>query len=256
MLSKNDSEQAPERKPLTDTNDVMQKFATAHPNQENVDKYYDDIDSDTYDAFLIKVNFTDPYKLAPAIARPEPKQEVDARTGKRDFGFLNMPRDAKIFDIGQGTGILGRLLNEEGFTNIDGADASQSYVDKANKTGWYRKCQLIWFGKGVDNLPKEMLGQYDLVMASGVFMDGHIPPSGFDDAHALVKPGGYFITSMRRCYYEPGEEHGYREKLDELEAAGKFKIVKTWEFMRGVKGAEDPIFEEMPSFMFVAKRLR
>ena len=69
-----------------------------------------------------------------------------------------MNRDAKIFDIGQGTGILGRLLNKEGFTNIDGADASQSFVDKASQSGWYKKCQVIWFGKGVENLPKELLG--------------------------------------------------------------------------------------------------
>ena len=70
--------------------------------------------------------------MASAISRPEPKQEVDPKTGKRDFGLLNMNRDAKIFDIGQGTGILGKLLIREGFTNIDGADASQSFVDKAN----------------------------------------------------------------------------------------------------------------------------
>ena len=93
-------------------------------------------------------------------------------------------------------------------------------------------------------------------MASGVFLDGHIPPSGFDDAHALCKPGGYFVVSIRRSYYDIGEGHGYREKLDELEAAGKFKIIKTWEFMRGDKNAEDPIFREMPSFMFIAKRIK
>ena len=234
----------------------MQKFATEHPNQENVGQYYDDIDNDTYDEFIIKINFVDPYMLANAISKPEPKQEVDPKTGKRDFGYVNLKREAKIFDIGQGTGLMGKLLKAEGFTNIDGADASQSFVDKANETGWYKKCQVIWFGKGVENLPKDLLGSYDLVMGSGVFLDGHIPATGFDDAHAMCKPGGYFITSIRRSYYEKGEEHGYRDKLDELEAAGKFKIVKTWEFMRGIKGAEDPIFEEMPSFMFVAKRLK
>ena len=126
-----------------------------------------------------------------------------------------MPRDAAIFDIGQGTGLLGKLLAAEGFTNIDGADASQNFVDTANKTGWYKNCSVVWFGKGVENLPKELLGKYDIVMASGVFLDGHIPDTGFDDAHAMCKPGGYFVTSIRRSYYERGEEHGYREKLDQ-----------------------------------------
>ena len=186
---------------------------------------------------------------------PKPNETVDPQTGKINYGFLNVSRDAAIFDIGQGTGLLGKLLAAEGFTNIDGADASQNFVDTANKTGWYKNCSVVWFGKGVENLPKELLGKYDIVMASGVFLDGHIPDTGFDDAHAMCKPGGYFVTSIRRSYYERGEEHGYREKLDQLEAAGKFKIIKTWEFMRGVKGAKDPIFAEMPSFMFVAKRI-
>ena len=53
-----------------------------------------------------------------------------------------------------------------------------------------------------------------------------------------------------------GEEHAYKDKLDELIAAGKFSpILKSWVFMRGVKDAEDPIFAEMPSFMFIVQRL-
>ena len=166
-----------------------------------------------------------------------------------------MPREAAIFDIGCGTGHLGKLLSAEGFTNIEGGDASQNFVDTVRASGWYQNSSVIWFGKGVENLPPAMLAKYDIVMATGVFLDGHIPATGFDDAHAMTKSGGYFVTSIRRSYYENGEEHGYKEKLDELEATGKLQIVKTWEFMRGIQGAEDPIFAEMLSFMFVAKRL-
>lgn len=237
---------------LTNTDDVMQKFATEHPNQENAGEYYDNIDSSCYDEFIQKINFTDPYYLAKVIANPEPETEVDPETGDVNYGYLNTPRNAAIFDIGQGTGIMGKLLKAQGFTNIEGADASQKYVETANASGWYTSCSVIWFGKGVDALPASVVGKYDLVMASGVFVDGHIPSAGFEDAHAMLKSGGHFITSMRRSYYEPGESHGYREKLDEMEAAGKFRVLKTWEFMRGIKGAQDPMFEEMPSFMFVA----
>lgn len=92
-------------------------------------------------------------------------------------------------------------------------------------------------------------------MATGVFLEGHIPATGFDDAHAMCKPGGHFVTCIRRLYYEAGGEQGYREKLDELEAAGKFKIIKSWEFTRGLKDSEDPIFDKMGHFMFIAKRV-
>lgn len=88
-------------------------------------------------------------------------------------------------------------------------------------------------------------------MASGVFLDGHIPAGGFDDAHALVKPGGYFITSIRSEYFVNGEEHGYKDKLDELVDANKFHLCKTWTYKRGMKDAADPIFAEMKSTMFI-----
>jgi len=86
-------------------------------------------------------------------------------------------------------------------------------------------------------------------------MDGHIPDGGFEDMHAMCKIGGHFITSMRKYYYVDGHEYGYKEKLDSLVQSGKFEWVKDWTFKRGVPGAEDPLFVEMDSLMFVLKRL-
>ena len=90
----------------------MHKFATEHPNQENAGEYYNSMTTRTYDQFLVRINFTDPYKIAEVISRPAPA--VDGQT----FGFLNLPKDAAIFDIGQGSGLLGRLLYAEGYSNI------------------------------------------------------------------------------------------------------------------------------------------
>lgn len=66
----------------------------------------------TYDEFLVRINFTDPYKIAECITRPQPAQDGEG------YGYLNLPRESAIFDIGQGTGLMGRLLHTEGFTNI------------------------------------------------------------------------------------------------------------------------------------------
>lgn len=201
--------------PTTTTSEkMMQKFAEAHPNQENVGEYYNDISHDAYDKFIQDINFTDPFKIAEAISKAE--------SAETPFGLLNLPRDSKVFDVGQGTGLLGKLLTKEGFTNIEGADASSEFVKKASETGWYTKLTTLFFGRGVEALPADMVGKQDLVMASGVYLDGHIPASGFDDMHAMCKTGGHFITSMRAIYNVAGEEHGYKDKLDELIAAGKF----------------------------------
>ena len=100
-----------------------------------------------------------------------------------------------------------------------------------------------------------MLGQYDVVMACGVFFDGHIPAAGFDDAHAICKPQGHFITSFRAKYFVNGEEHGYKDKLDELITAAKFRLVKTWSYMRGVKNQPGSIFNEVECTMFICQRI-
>ena len=154
--------------PTTTTSEaMMKKFAEAHPNQENVGQYYNDISSDTYDQFLIDINFTDPYKVAEAIVKPD--------NAENPFGYLNAARDAKVFDMGQGTGLLGKLLNKEGFNDIEAGDASAEYVALSKKTGYYTNVREMFFGKGVEALAADMVGKYDLVMASGVFLDGHIP---------------------------------------------------------------------------------
>lgn len=235
----------------------MHYFNEQKPNPEKIGAYYDNIEVGTYDDFVKMIQYTshDPEFVAKLISKPQPEQETDPTTGEVNYGYLNMPRDAAIFDMGHGTGLLGKLMNAHGYTNIDGGDASQSFVDSVKKTGWYNNSSVLWFGGGVENLPKHLLGKYDVVMAAGVFYVGHIPATGFDDAHALCKPGGHFVTAIRGYYMEPGGEHGYREKLDELEAAGKIKILKSWEFKRGLKDSEDPKFGEMNHFLFIAKRM-
>ena len=113
----------------------------------------------------------------------------------------------------------------------------------------------FWFGNGVETLPSEWLGAYDIVVATGCFLVGHVPCTGFDDAHAMCKVGGYLVSSIRKTYYENGHELGMKDKLDELVAAGKFELVNTWMFMRGIADVPDPIFTQMESLMFVYRRI-
>ena len=59
-----------------------------------------------------------------------------------------------------------------------------------------------------------------------------------EDAHAALKVGGHFITAYRGYLDEPGEKHGFRDKLDQLEKEGKWKQVYKEKFQRGTKGHE------------------
>ena len=100
------------------------------------------MDPETYDESNASYfNYTDPYRITEAIANPE-----NGEPGEEDFGYLNVQRDAMIFDIGTGPGVLGKLLTKKGFTNIEGAEPSTNFRNAASKSGCYRKTLDMFFG--------------------------------------------------------------------------------------------------------------
>ena len=111
--------------------------------------------------------------------------------------------------------------------SIVGIDASKKFVAVLNQSDAYSEGRELWMGRGTDEFPEDLKNKFDIVTASGVFLKGHIPATAMDDIHASLKTNGYFVTAMRSFYYELGVEEGYREKLDELVAAGKLQLVRT-----------------------------
>ena len=95
--------------------------------------FYDKMTGKAYDDFLTLINFCDPQYVSDVIAKAAPAEEDT----EMSYGLLKLARDAKVFDMAQGTGVMGRLLTEQGFTNIDGADASLQFVNTAQNSGWY-----------------------------------------------------------------------------------------------------------------------
>ena len=111
-------------------------------NEGKVAEFYNSIDSDTYEKFVKYIDFSDPWKICEAISKPEPSaSEQVVNPGElytKGFGYINLRKDAAIFDIGHGTGIMGKLLTQEGYTNIDGADGNPGFVETVKKTGHYQ----------------------------------------------------------------------------------------------------------------------
>lgn len=129
---------------------------------------------------------------------------------------------------------------------ITGIDAAKTFVEVLNNSEEYKDAREIWMGSGIDQFPKDLKGQFDVVTASGVFLAGHIPATAMDDVVEALKKDGYFVTAMRSMYFEHGVKEGYREKLDELVEAGKLRPKRTETFMRGVEG-EGALFTQQES---------
>lgn len=80
-----------------------------------------------------------------------------------------------------------------------------------------------------------------------------MPPAALEDCHSCLKPGGYFITAVRTYLWAQGEKHGYRDKLDEMFAQGKLKLIGTKDFKRGHKDGIE-MFSEMDSILVIMQR--
>ena len=79
-------------------------------------------------------------------------------------------RDARILDLGCGTGIAGALLAENGFTRIDGADLSPEMREVAGERGVYNRLFELDM-----TAPYCIAEPYDSVICVGVF--GYGPPN-------------------------------------------------------------------------------
>ena len=106
--------------PVTNKEDLMEKFATVPVTKENVAQYYGGVDVAVYDDFVQMINFTDPLIMAQIIAFPS--------AGGNGYGQLNLPLDAAIFDLATGTGFVGKALAAKGYKNVEGGDATAQYV--------------------------------------------------------------------------------------------------------------------------------
>ena len=121
-------------------------------------EYYASMDSETYEMCMRAVGFNDHHHIADAMEKN-----------------LRLSKSSKILDLGCGTGIMGRLLNPRGFTEIDGMDATEHFVETSKASGFYKNCHEIWLGQGIEKFPEEYRGKYDITVGSGVYMKGHFP---------------------------------------------------------------------------------
>lgn len=133
------------------------------------------------------------------------------------FGRLVQP-DAKVIDVGCGTGLAAHELAVRGFNRIDDFDLSEGMLAEAKKRGIYGDLRVCVLGEPLDYATSS----YHAAIATGVFSVGHAPRSGWDGVVRIVKPGGYFVLTLRPDIYESA---GFKAKEEELVAVGKWELV-------------------------------
>lgn len=137
--------------------------------------------SRTYDAELDKPYRISPIKSALTLAKILPDKE------------------ASILDVGAGTGMVGEALAELGYSKITAIDLSSEMLELARKKGVY---QDLYQGAIEAPIAGCAANSFDGIIAVGVFTFGHASPEGLRNLNTHLKPGGYFVLTVRADYHD------------------------------------------------------
>ncbi|XP_033100988.1 methyltransferase-like protein 27 isoform X2 [Anneissia japonica] len=150
-------------------------------------------------------------------------------------------KSVKILDFAAGTGIVGQMVKQAGFNNIDALDCSNKCLEKAKEKHVYQ------------NLMEETAGQrqlaindntYDVLICSAGFGPNLLNQSVFSEWIRITKPGGYIFNSFRKQWLklDPSLNDGKFEKeMQRLEDNYKWKLVGK-EVQNGIDSKEALLF--------------
>lgn len=109
------------------------------------------------------------------------------------FKFLeSVPKDARILDVGCGTGTLLRVLKQQGYTRLKGVEPEERLFERDDLGGILRKGDCLKLGA-----KKSERGRYDVAVMVGVLhhlKDYAAVQRCFRNIHAILRPGGSFYS--------------------------------------------------------------
>ena len=170
-------------------------------NTDEVMKYYDEWgEKNKYDKDMVEWNYTGPKETSEVYIK-----------------YCDN-KDAKIYDAGCGTGLVGVELKKYGFKNFYGADLSQKLLDLVPK-GLYQKLYKVDLNKPI----QEKDNTFDTVMCVGTFTFGHVKPPALDEFIRITKNNGLICFTINEGIHE---EYGFDKKIDQLNKDNKWKEIE------------------------------
>ena len=174
--------------------DFLNKIYALEDDGE-VRSFYDDAAGKYDEILLAEIGYVSPTVCARTLASHLPD------------------RDARLIDLGCGTGLAGGALSTLGYGNIDGVDFSSEMLAVARARDCYSNLTVGDLNAGLDIAD----GAYAAAVSVGVFGQ-HVLPTALDECVRLVAPGGFVCFSVNERAFE---SFGFREKVDALGAESR-----------------------------------
>jgi predicted TPR repeat methyltransferase len=183
--------------------DCFTQFETTNPSIELVKEFYDLWAAD-YATDMKVVQYMNPVHVAAELAT------------------VCDDRNARILDVGAGTGVGGMRLVENGFTNMDATDGSTGMLIEAKKLGIYKNIisEVLVKGQPMLSVKPET---YDVICSSGSFYPFHLHGHHLKCFIDCVKTGGLLV--LFSCPHDD-KTVGLRPVFQELAAEGVVQVVK------------------------------
>ena len=152
--------------------------------------------AETYDQTMLDgLSYSSPWRIAVLAAATEAR------------------RDARILDVGCGTGLLASCLRARGFNRVDGLDYSAPMLAVAQREGRIDEGFLRDLNERL-----EMEAEcYDLLASTGTFTHGHVQAGCLPQLLELLVPGGRLICTVHCDIWDEG---GFGHSLQALTEAG------------------------------------
>ena len=147
-------------------------------------------------------------------------------------------QDVSVIDVGCGTGLCATELLGRGYRHIDGFDLSEGMLALASDLGIYTQLKQAILGEPLD-YPTDA---YGAAVATGVFTVGHAPASGWDEVVRIVRPGGYFVLTIRPDIFE---ENGYQQKEQELVKSGQWELIEAADHIKMLPKGEPEAYHQV-----------
>jgi len=151
-------------------------------------------------------------------------QEIQSRGPELagEYFIKYVDKEIKVLDAGAGTGLVGKVLAEYGFTNLVAMDLSEGMLEEAHKKNVYNELHQMVMGETLDF----MTDSFGATICVGVLTIGHAPANSFDELIRVTKPGGHIVFTLNAESYE---NSGFKDKLSDLEKDNKWKLVEVSE---------------------------
>lgn len=103
-----------------------------------------------------------------------------------------------LLDAGCGTGMLGSLLNERGYSLMDGIDISPEMLAVARRKRAYRHLSEADLNQAF-SAPEP---PYGAIVSAGTFVHGHVGAAGFRRLFELVETGGVMACAISMAVWQ------------------------------------------------------